>query len=30
MQVLGIQAIYPKPNLSEPNPAHKKYPYLLR
>ena len=27
---MGIAAIYPKPNLSEPHPGHKKYPYLLR
>jgi len=30
MQEMGIQAIYPKPNLSKPCPEHKKYPYLLR
>ena len=30
MKRMGIQAIYPKPNLSEPCPGHKKYPYLLR
>ena len=29
-QLLGIEAIYPKPNLSKSNVAHKKYPYLLR
>lgn len=29
MQELGIQAIYPKPNLSKACPQHKKYPYLL-
>jgi putative transposase len=30
MQEMGIQAIYPKPNLSKPSLKHKKYPYLLR
>jgi len=30
MHDLGIQAIYPKPNLSIANQRHKKYPYLLR
>ena len=30
MQVMGIEAIYPKPNLSQPAPGHKIYPYLLR
>ncbi|MCP4553300.1 MAG: IS3 family transposase [Bacteroidetes bacterium] len=30
MREMGIQAIYPKPNLSKPCPGHKKYPYLLR
>lgn len=30
MQVMGLQAIYPKPNLSKPAPGHKIYPYLLR
>ena len=29
-QLLGLEAIYPKPNLSKPNKAHKIYPYLLR
>jgi putative transposase len=27
---MGIVAIYPKPNLSHPNKAHRIYPYLLR
>ena len=27
---MGIQAIYPKPNLSKSAAEHKKYPYLLR
>lgn len=30
MGEMGLQAIYPKPNTSKANPAHKKYPYLLR
>lgn len=30
MQTMGLEAIYPKPNLSMPNKEHKKYPYLLR
>jgi len=30
MQVMGIEAIYPKPNTSKRNLAHKIYPYLLR
>ena len=29
MREMGIEAIYPKPNLSEPRKEHKKYPYLL-
>ncbi len=30
MQVAEIQSIYPKPNLSKANKAHKKFPYLLK
>src|SRR4030042_2498982 len=30
MKKMGIRALYPKPRLSKPNPAHKIYPYLLR
>jgi len=30
MRRMGIQAIYPKPNLSKANKQHKVYPYLLR
>lgn len=30
MKRMGIEAIYPKPNLSVPHPGHKIYPYLLR
>jgi putative transposase len=29
MKEMGIEAIYPKKNLSQANPQHKKYPYLL-
>jgi len=30
MQILGIEAHYPKPHLSRPAPGHQIYPYLLR
>lgn len=30
MEVMGLQAIYPKPHLSQPTPGHRIYPYLLR
>jgi len=30
MRLMGIEAIYPKRNLSKPHPSHKIYPYLLR
>lgn len=30
MGVMGLEAIYPKRNLSKPAPGHKIYPYLLR
>jgi len=30
MRRMGLEAIYPKPNTSKPNKAHKIYPYLLR
>ena len=30
MRFMGIEAIYPKRNLSKPSPGHKIYPYLLR
>lgn len=30
MQFMGLEAIYPKPNLSKADTRHKKYPYLLR
>jgi len=29
-RILGIEALYPKPNLSRPAPGHEIYPYLLR
>jgi putative transposase len=30
MRLMGMEAIYQKPNLSRPNHAHRIYPYLLR
>jgi len=30
MRKMGLEAIYPRPNLSKANKEHKKYPYLLR
>ena len=30
MRRMGIEAVYPKPNLSKRHPEHKIYPYLLR
>jgi putative transposase len=30
MRSMGIEAIYPKPNLSKPDREHRIYPYLLR
>ncbi len=30
LRLMGLEAVYPKPNLSKANPAHKIYPYLLR
>ena len=30
MRLLGLEAIYQKPNLSRANAAHRVYPYLLR
>jgi len=30
MRKMGIEAIYPKPDLSQPHPEHKVYPYILR
>ena len=30
MRLMGIEALYPRRNLSRPHPDHKVYPYLLR
>jgi putative transposase len=30
MRILGVEALYPKPNLSRPESGHEIYPYLLR
>jgi putative transposase len=30
MALLGVEAVYPKPKLSQPGEGHKIYPYLLR
>ena len=30
MEALGVVAIYPRPNTSQPAPGHRVYPYLLR
>lgn len=30
LRLMGLEAIYPKRNLSKANSAHKKYPYLLK
>lgn len=30
MRLMGIEAIYPKPNLSKRHPQHRIYPYLLK
>jgi putative transposase len=30
MRLMGLEAVYPKPNLSKASGKHKKYPYLLR
>jgi putative transposase len=30
MRVMGIEAVYPKPRLSQPGEGHKIYPYLLK
>jgi putative transposase len=30
MRLMGLEAIYPKPRLSSPDPSHRVYPYLLR
>lgn len=30
LRTMGLEAVYQKPNTSQPNPEHKVYPYLLR
>ena len=30
MRLMGIEALYVKPKLSQGHPGHRKYPYLLR
>ncbi len=30
MQVMGLEAIYPRMRTSDPHPGHRIYPYLLR
>ncbi len=30
LRVMGLEAVYPKPRLSAPQPGHRVYPYLLR
>ena len=30
MRLMGLEAVYTKPNTSEPNAEHKRFPYLLR
>ena len=30
LRTMGLETIYPKPRMSEPHPAHRVYPYLLR
>src|SRR2546428_13892706 len=30
LHTMGLETIYPKPRMSEPHPAHRVYPYLLR
>lgn len=30
MQLMGIEVIYPRPNVSKANEEHRKYPYLLK
>lgn len=30
MRTMGLEVIYPKPNLSKPDLSHRKYPYLLK
>ena len=30
MQLMGLEAVHPKPKLSQPGEGHKVYPYLLK
>ena len=30
LRKMGLEAVYPKPNISQPNPEHQVFPYLLR
>ena len=30
LHTMGLETIYPKPRMSQPHPAHRVYPYLLR
>ncbi len=30
LRTMGLETLYPKPRMSEPHPAHRVYPYLLR
>src|SRR3954467_11579470 len=30
LRTMGLETIYPKPRMSDPHPAHRIYPYLLR
>jgi len=30
LRIMGLETIYPKPRMSNPHPAHRVYPYLLR
>ena len=30
LRAMGLEAVYPKPKLSQAHPEHKKYPYLLK
>lgn len=30
LRTMGLEAVYQRPNTSQPNPQHKTYPYLLR
>ncbi len=30
LRTMGLEAVYQRPNTSQPNPRHKTYPYLLR